>query len=33
MRIPEKYGGKQATWVMMGILVEEIAKANLSIAT
>jgi cyclohexanecarboxyl-CoA dehydrogenase len=32
MRIPEKYGGKPATWVMVGILAEEIAKANISIA-
>jgi alkylation response protein AidB-like acyl-CoA dehydrogenase len=33
MRIPEKYGGKPATWVMVGILAEEIAKANISIAS
>jgi cyclohexanecarboxyl-CoA dehydrogenase len=32
MRIPEKYEGKPATWVMIGILVEEMAKANISIA-
>jgi len=32
MRIPEKYGGKPTTWVMIGILAEEMAKANISIA-
>ncbi len=32
IKIPEKYGGKPGTWVMIGILVEEIAKANISVA-
>lgn len=32
LRIPEKYKGKPATWVMIGILAEEIAKANIACA-
>lgn len=32
LRVPERYGGKPASWVMMGILAEEIAKANITIA-
>ena len=30
--IPERYGGEPASWVMIGILTEEIAKANIAIA-
>jgi cyclohexanecarboxyl-CoA dehydrogenase len=32
MRIPEKYGGKPGAWVAVGVLIEEIAKANMSIS-
>jgi cyclohexanecarboxyl-CoA dehydrogenase len=32
MKIPEKHGGKPATWVMMGILTEEVAKVSAVIA-
>jgi cyclohexanecarboxyl-CoA dehydrogenase len=31
MRVPEKYGGKPGAWVTIGVLIEEIAKANMSI--
>jgi cyclohexanecarboxyl-CoA dehydrogenase len=32
LKIPEKYNGKPATWVMIGILAEEISKANIAFA-
>jgi cyclohexanecarboxyl-CoA dehydrogenase len=32
LKVPEEYGGKPGTWVMMGILAEEIAKTNIPIA-
>jgi alkylation response protein AidB-like acyl-CoA dehydrogenase len=30
LRVPEEYGGNPATWVMMGILAEEIAKTSIA---
>ena len=32
VKVPEEYGGNPGTWVMMGILAEEIAKTNIPIA-
>ena len=32
LRAPEEYGGNPATWVMMGILVEEMAKTSIAFA-
>lgn len=32
VKIPEEYGGNPGTWVMMGILAEEMAKTNIPIA-
>jgi cyclohexanecarboxyl-CoA dehydrogenase len=32
LRVPEEYGGNPATWVMMGILAEEIAKTSIAFA-
>jgi cyclohexanecarboxyl-CoA dehydrogenase len=32
VKVPEGYGGNPGTWVMMGILAEEIAKTNIPIA-
>lgn len=32
LKIPERYEGKPATWVMIGILAEEISKANVACA-
>jgi cyclohexanecarboxyl-CoA dehydrogenase len=32
LRIPEKYGGTPGNWVEIGILVEEIAKQNITVA-
>lgn len=32
IKLPEQYGGDPANWVMLGILAEEIAKANVGMA-
>ena len=32
VKVPEEYGGNDGTWVMIGILAEEIAKMNIAIA-
>jgi len=32
LKLPEEYGGDPASWVMFGILVEEIARANIGLA-
>jgi cyclohexanecarboxyl-CoA dehydrogenase len=32
MKVPKEYGGSPGTWVMFGILAEEIAKTNISFA-
>jgi cyclohexanecarboxyl-CoA dehydrogenase len=32
MKVPKEYGGNSGTWVMIGILAEEIAKMNIPIA-
>jgi cyclohexanecarboxyl-CoA dehydrogenase len=32
LTLPEEYGGDPASWVMLGILLEEIAKTNIAIA-
>jgi len=32
LRVPEEYGGNPATWVMIGMLAEEIAKTSIAIA-
>lgn len=32
VKVPKEYGGNPGTWVMVGILAEEIAKMNISIA-
>jgi cyclohexanecarboxyl-CoA dehydrogenase len=32
LKLPEKYGGDPASWVMFGILLEEIARVNASVA-
>ena len=32
LKLPEEYGGDPASWVMFGILVEEIARVNIGIA-
>jgi cyclohexanecarboxyl-CoA dehydrogenase len=32
LQVPKEYGGHSGTWVMLGILAEEIAKKNLPIA-
>jgi cyclohexanecarboxyl-CoA dehydrogenase len=32
VKVPKEYGGNPGTWVMMGVLAEEIAKMNIPIA-
>ncbi len=32
LKLPEEYGGDPASWVMFGILIEEIAKVNIGVA-
>jgi cyclohexanecarboxyl-CoA dehydrogenase len=32
LRVPEKYGGEEGTWVEVGIVCEEVAKRNIAVA-